>query len=138
VTVSVTCEALDPFRVIEAGETEQLASSGAPLQLSDNGAAKLLMGVSVRAEVELCPAATLSVAGEAEREKSARAMLSARAKLCCPLVPVTVKFKEFPVTAFRLLTVSVAVCPDWMEAGSNAQLAGALPEQARLMPPVKL
>lgn len=138
VTVSVTCEALEPFRVIAAGEMEQLASSGAPLQLSDNGAAKLAIGVSVRVEVELCPAATLSVAGEAEREKSARVMPSTKAKFCCPLVPVTLKLKEFPVTAFRLLTVSVAVCPGWMAAGLNAQLAGALPEQARLMPPVKL
>ncbi len=46
------------------------------------------------------------------------------------------KLKELPVTAFRLLTVSVEVCPTRREAGLNAQLAGPLPEQARLMLPV--
>lgn len=65
-------------------------------------------------------------------------MVMATEELCEPLVPVTVKFSELPVTAFRLLTVNTLFCPVVMLAGLNAQTAGELPEQLSVMPPVKL
>lgn len=65
-------------------------------------------------------------------------MVMAREEFCEPLVPVTVKFSELPVTAFRLLTVNTLFCPAVILAGLNAQAAGELPEQLRLMLLVKL
>ncbi len=74
-------------------------------------------------------------AGEADKEKSARETDSESETLSEPLVPVTVKFKELVVTPRRLLTVSVALSPGAIEAGLKTQLAGKLPEQARLILP---
>ena len=61
-----------------------------------------------------------------------------REELCEPLVPVTVKLRELPVTVFRLLTVSTLLCPAVMLAGLNEHAAGALPEQLRSIAFVKL
>jgi hypothetical protein len=72
VTVIVAVEILDPFRLIEVGEIEQLASNGAPLQASDSAPVNPAIGVKPTEEVEVCPARTVSVVGEGEREKSAR------------------------------------------------------------------
>ena len=52
------------------------------------------------------------------------------------LVPITAKFRPLALTALRLLIVSVLVSPGAIEVGLNAQLAGALPEQLKLMLPV--
>ncbi len=88
-------------------------------------------------EVDVRPAEALNWAGETESEKSASETLRDKEVICCPLVPVTTRFRELPVTAFRLLTVSVLVCPTRIEPGLNEQLAEILPRQARLTLPEK-
>ncbi len=55
---------------------------------------------------------------------------------CEPLlVPTTAKLKFVAVSAARFETLSILLCPGTMEAGSNAQTAGAAPEQPRATVP---
>lgn len=69
--------------------------------------------------------------------KSGNRIVSSRKAVWESLVPITAKFRPLALTALRLLIVSVLLSPGAIEVGLNAQLAAALPEQVRLMLPVK-
>jgi hypothetical protein len=88
-TVTVACEAADPSSATEAGEMEQLAWGGAPLQASANSPLNPAKGVAVSFEVDVRPAEALNWAGEMESEKSASETLRDKEAICCPLGPVT-------------------------------------------------
>jgi hypothetical protein len=95
-------------------------------------------GATLTVYVAVCPALIVAEVWELVSLKSATAIAIATDALWLPLVPFTVKLSVVPpLTAESPLTVNVLLWPGLMDAGLNAQLAGALPEQLRLIPPVK-
>ncbi len=77
VTVKVALEEFGQFSLTGVGEKEQLDAGGAPLQASDKAPLNPAMGVRESVKVAVSPAVSPNPAGEAEREKSARATASA-------------------------------------------------------------
>jgi hypothetical protein len=107
---------LVPVVVVVAGLKLAVTPVGNPLAVKDTAPAKLLRRVTVMVLVPLAPCATLSVAGLADKEKSAVAV-EATVKATDvvwvrePLVPVIVTVAAPKVAVLEAVRVSVLLVP---------------------------
>lgn len=75
-----------------------------------------------------------SSGGEAEREKSAKTIVSGSEEVCVPLVPLTLKERGLGVDPERPLTAILLEPPGLMDVGLKVQLPPVTPTQLRVMP----
>lgn len=73
--------------------------------------------------------------GVAEREKSAKKIAKARVTVCCPDVPVTVRFNGLALDAVSPVTVTTLDCPAVIVVGLKAQVAPLPPQVSEMLWP---
>lgn len=124
VTVTVAVTALGPLGVTEAGETEQFALVGAPVQLSATVPVNPPVGLTLTVYVVVWPAVIVCDPGEPESAKSpvtasvtdvvcdklplAPVMVTVKLPIGVVVAVVTVSVEELPVVVFGL---KLAVAP---------------------------
>ena len=124
VTVTVKFAGLVSVKVTDGGETLHVAPCGAPVQASEIDPVKPFCGARARAKVADWPAETLWLEGAEVRMKS-RNLTERLVNRCSSAAsPCTWKESPPPVTAFKLLSVSVLGWPAVTVAGLNVQVAG--------------